>query len=307
MAAARALGVEGVDGAALEGVDGVLDKTRLVERVGVDHHLDVELVRDVQAVVDGRGRRAPVLVQLERAGASEHHFLERGREGGVALARECEVHREILERTHHVHDVPGAGAGRRERAMRRAGAAAEHRRDARHQGFFDLLGRNEMDVGVHAAGGEDLAFAGDNLGRGADDDCDTRLRVGISRLADRLDAPVLETDIGLVDAGDIDDQGVGDHGIDCAFGARRLRLAHAVADHLAAAELHLFAVGREVLLHLDEELGIGQPHLVAGGRAIHVGVGRAGESCGHRSAFRGGGVSSRSVRCSCARRSRRAR
>ena len=46
MAAARALGVEGVDGAALERLDRVLDEARFVQRVGVDHHLDVVIVGD---------------------------------------------------------------------------------------------------------------------------------------------------------------------------------------------------------------------------------------------------------------------
>ena len=56
----------------------------------------------------------------------------------------------------------------------------------------------------------------------------------------------------------------------------RLALAHAVADHLAAAELHLLAVDREVLLDLDEEVGVGEPDPVAGGRAEHVGIGARG-------------------------------
>ena len=42
MSAAGAFGVEGVKGAALEGLDRVLDETLFVERVGVDHHLNVE-------------------------------------------------------------------------------------------------------------------------------------------------------------------------------------------------------------------------------------------------------------------------
>ena len=46
VAAAGALGVEGVDGAALEGRDGVLDEARFVQRVGVDRHLHVHLVGD---------------------------------------------------------------------------------------------------------------------------------------------------------------------------------------------------------------------------------------------------------------------
>ncbi len=64
--------------------------------------------------------------------------------------------------------------------------------------------------------------------------------------------PSLEADVGLVDAGVVDDQRVGDDGIDGAVGAGDLGLAHAVADHLAAAELHLLAVGGEVPLHLDD-------------------------------------------------------
>jgi hypothetical protein len=53
-------------------------------------------------------------------------------------------------------------------------------------------------------------------------------------------------------------------------------LPHAVADHLAAAELHLLAVGGEILLDLDDEIGVGEPHAVARGRAEHVGIDRAG-------------------------------
>ena len=70
------------------------------------------------------------------------------------------------------------------------------------------------------------------------------------------------------------------------IGARGLGLAHAVADHLAAAELHLLAVDREVALHLDEELGVGEADAVAGGRAVHVGIGGAGDAAGHGRPFR---------------------
>src|SRR3546814_2292341 len=74
MAAARALGMEGVDGPPLEGGYGVLDKAAFVERVGVDHHLHVHPVRHRQAAVDGGGRGAPILMQLERGGPGLHHF-----------------------------------------------------------------------------------------------------------------------------------------------------------------------------------------------------------------------------------------
>src|SRR2546428_4936841 len=38
----------------------------LVQRIGVDRHLHVHFLGDREAVVDRRGRRAPVLVQLDR-------------------------------------------------------------------------------------------------------------------------------------------------------------------------------------------------------------------------------------------------
>jgi hypothetical protein len=131
VAAAGALGVEGVDGAALERLDGVLDEAGFVQRVGVDHHLDVVIVGDRQAAVDRRRRRAPVLVQLERAGAGLDLLDQRRGLRGVALAGEAEVHRESVGRLDHARDVPRAGrAGGGEGAGRRAGAAAQHRGDA---------------------------------------------------------------------------------------------------------------------------------------------------------------------------------
>ncbi len=64
MTAAGALGVESVDGAALEGADGVLDEAGFIEGIGVDHHLHVIVVGDGETIVDGGGRSAPILVQL---------------------------------------------------------------------------------------------------------------------------------------------------------------------------------------------------------------------------------------------------
>ena len=129
-----------------------------------------------------------------------------------------------------------------------------------------------MDVGVEAAGGENLALAGDHFGARPDDDRNAGLDIGIAGLADRRDQAVLQPDIGFDDAPMVEDDGVGDHGVDRAAPTRDLRLAHAVADHLAAAELHLFAIGGEILLDLDEQFGVGEAHAVAGGRAEHVGV-----------------------------------
>ena len=53
-----------MDDSALESLDRVLDKARLIERVGVNVDLHVVLVRDLQAAVDRGGSGAPVLVEL---------------------------------------------------------------------------------------------------------------------------------------------------------------------------------------------------------------------------------------------------
>ena len=138
-----------------------------------------------------------------------------------------------------------------------------------------------MDVRVEAAGGQDLALAGDHLGARPDDDVDARLDVGVAGLADPLDAAVLQPDVGLDDPPVIEDEGVGDDGVDGAVGVRRLRLPHAVADDLAAAELHLLAVGGEVALDLDHEVRVGKAQRVADGRPEHVGISGAREREGH--------------------------
>ncbi len=50
VATAGALAVVGVNGAALEGGDGVFDKARFIECVGVNRHLHVGLLGNIQAV-----------------------------------------------------------------------------------------------------------------------------------------------------------------------------------------------------------------------------------------------------------------
>ncbi len=77
-----------------------------------------------------------------------------------------------------------------------------------------------MDMRVDAAGGDDFAFARDRFRARADDDVDAGLHIGIAGLADAGDAPVLQADIGLDDAPMVEDQRVGDDGIDRALRAR---------------------------------------------------------------------------------------
>src|SRR5579862_6444277 len=172
-------------------------------------------------------------------------------------------------------------ASRRVGAVRGTRAAAEQRGDAGIERVIDLLRTDEMDVRVEAAGGNDLAFAGDDIGAGADDDGYAGLDVGIAGLADRRNFSFLYADIGLDYAPVVEDQRVGDDGVDGALFFGHLRLAHAVADHLAAAEFHLLAVNGEVFFDLDDEIGVGEPHFVARRRAEHVRINRAFHRDGH--------------------------
>ena len=203
----------GVDGAALERGDRGFDEARLVQRVGVDRDLHVHLVGDREAVVDRRRRRAPVLVELQ---ARSRRPVTCSRSGSGRLALPLPRKPRFIGKASAAASIewmchgPGVQVVAI-RAVRRAGAAADHRGDAGHQRFLDLLRADEVDVRVDAAGGHDHAFAGDDLGAGADGDRHGGLDVGIARLADLPDAAVLDADVGLDDAPVVDDERVGDH------------------------------------------------------------------------------------------------
>src|SRR6056297_693954 len=90
-------------------------------------------------------------MQLERAGTGVHLFLKRGWERGIALTRKGKVHREGIRRLQHPPDMPRprrTGGG--QRAMRRAGATAQHGGQAGMQCILDLLGADEVDMAIKA-------------------------------------------------------------------------------------------------------------------------------------------------------------
>ena len=60
-----------------------------------------------------------------------------------------------------------------------------------------------------------------------------------------------------------------------------LGLPHAISDHFSAAELHLFAVSRQVALYLDNQFGIREPQLIARCWSEHSSVLAAFDLCGH--------------------------
>ena len=219
MAAAGTLGVEGVDGAPLEGGDGGLDEAGFVERVGVDRNLHVHLV--------GHGRQqsiaAGVVPQSScsfKPQAPARTCSRRARAGWHCPCPEANIDRPGFHRLQHPADVPGArSAGRGSGAGGRAGAAAEDGGQAGRQRLVEDLRADEVDVGVDAARGDDLGLAGDRLGAGADDDVDAGLGVGVAGLADRDDPPVLDADVRLDNTPVVEDDSVGNDEVDRAGGA----------------------------------------------------------------------------------------
>jgi len=190
-----------------------------------------------------------------------------------SLAEKTQIHRETFGRLQHLADMPGARrTGGRVGAGGRAGAATDHGGDARHQRLINLLWADEVNVRVDAASGENHALTGNHLGAWPDDDVDAGLDIRITGFADGLDVAILERHVGLDDAPPVDDQGVGDDRIR-RLGAGTLTLPHAITDDLAATEFHFLAVAGQVLLDADPQFGIAQPDAVAGGWAIHFGIG----------------------------------
>src|SRR5260370_23300461 len=138
-----------------------------------------------------------------------------------------------------------------------------------------------MDMRVDATGGDNPTFAGDRLGSRSDDYVDVRLHVGIAGFAYGGNTPVLDADIGFDNSPVIENERVGDDRITRALAAGTLRLTHAVADDFPASELHLLAIGREVLLHLDDEVGVREAHLVGDRWAKHLRIGGTAHCARH--------------------------
>ena len=99
--------------------------------------------------------------------------------------------------------TPASVARRTEGAMTVTGAAANQRRNPRVERIRNLIRRDEMDVRIDGARGEDVPFAGEHFGRRADFEARGHAvhHPGIAGLANRRNAAVANADVGLVDAG----------------------------------------------------------------------------------------------------------
>src|SRR5262249_17405829 len=92
MPAAGTLSVKCMDSSTFEGCDGVLYKTTLVESVCVDEYLNIHVVGDGEAAIDGGWRRTPVFMKLKAACPSFDLLNKARRQACVAFTEETEIH-----------------------------------------------------------------------------------------------------------------------------------------------------------------------------------------------------------------------
>ena len=285
MTAAGALRVIGVDGSSGNGVQGVLHTAAFIEGIGVDGHLYIAGVRHIQAVIDNRRGGTPVLVDFQAHGACLHLFQQRLFIGAVSFSQKADIHGIFLRRLQHPLHVPGTGGtGGGVGAVCRARSAADHGGHSAVQGAIHLLGRNEMNVGIQAAGRHNQSLARQRLGgsthrhpRG-----NAVHHAGISRFADAGDFPVLDADISLENSRVIHHQGIGDHQVQITGRAGGFhRLTHAVSEGLAASEFALVSVCGIILFHLNHQAGVRQTYLVPNGGTVHHRIAFSGYLCAH--------------------------
>ena len=273
-----------MNGASLEGRDGPFNERGFVQGVGMDGDLDIMLVRNREAAVDGRRGGTPILVEFETNRPGLDLIFQTGRQCRVPLASESKVQRKAVHGLEHGLEIErrrraGGGAG----ADRGAGATADHGGQSRGNRLVRLLGTDEMDVGVESPRGDDQSLAGDDLGGHANDHPlgDAGHHVGITRLAEASDPAVLDANVRLIDAGVVEDDGISDDAVQSPFRSDARRLTHAFTNHLPAAKFAFITVVGVVALDLEFERGVTKPDSVPGGGAEHVGILRALHLVGH--------------------------
>src|SRR5580704_9494682 len=131
MSATGPFRVKSVNGSTLEGCDSIFDKSTLVQRVSVDKHLHVHVIRDREATIDGGGSRTPVFMKFQAARSSLNLFNQTQRQARIAFAKKTKIHGECIGSLEHPLHMPGSWCtGRGCRPGRRAGPAAHHRGEA---------------------------------------------------------------------------------------------------------------------------------------------------------------------------------
>ena len=289
--AAGALGVVRVDRPAGDRREGVLDEAGLVERVGVDRDLHAGRVGHPQAGVDRRRRGAPVLVQLEAAGAgraaaptappretvlplpSSSTLTGQGSIASSIRAR-CQAPGVTV-----VALVPSAGPVPPPMIVVMPEASASSRSCGQMRWTWQSI----------APAVRILPVAGDDLGGRADDQVgvDAVHGVGVAGLAERDDPAVADADVGLDDAPVVEDDRAGDDRVRRALGAGGPATGPSTRGSPCRRRRRPRRRRRAaVLLDLDQQVGVGEPDPVAGRS------GRRGRRSGGGPARSRGGVRS---------------
>jgi len=199
VAAARALGVVHVGGAAGDGRHRVLVEAELVDRVGVQVDREIRRVRHPEAAVHHRRGSAEILVDI--------HPQRAARDGlgyrvgvGVAAPEETEVERALVGGKDDATERVGAGTAHVEVG---AGRHADHRRRTARKPVVRLLRRQEMGVGLDRARGDEVMVAMHHggVGPGHQPRRHAVHDVGVAGLADANDLAAADADVGLHDAG----------------------------------------------------------------------------------------------------------
>ena len=184
MAAAAALDVEGVDGAAVEHRQGVLDRQALVQAVGVQRHLHVVLLGHPQRGVQRPGVRAHVLVHLEAARPALDQRLDQRARIQESRGQEADVDRPGVEGVEGVPQRPGEltptpQTGPNSCPMIVVTPEASE--------ASMIRGESRCTCVSIAPGGGDQALAGDDRGPGADHHLHPGQGVRVPGPADRVD------------------------------------------------------------------------------------------------------------------------
>src|SRR5215475_7254266 len=156
--------VVSVDGTTAEGSYRVLDKSRFVQRVGVNSHLHIVFFSHTQTAVDGSWRCAPVLVQLQPQSTRLDLFTQRLWHRAITFTQEAEINGIFISRLQHTVQVPGArGAGGRFGPRGRTSPTPNECGDSGRQRLRDLLWADEMDMAVNTAGRHNQPFTGNHF------------------------------------------------------------------------------------------------------------------------------------------------
>src|SRR5260370_36813747 len=128
-----------------------------------------------------------------------------------------------------------------------------------------------MEMGIKPARCHNHLFAGNVCSTRPNDDRNPRLNIRISGFSNSRNPAVLYPEISFNDSEMVNDNGIRNDRVSRVLRGP-LRLAHPISNYLATAKLDLFSVNGEVLLNLNNEIGIGQPDSVSHGRAEHFRV-----------------------------------